>query len=224
MRVLVIEDEKQLLKIIGERLKEEGYATDLVRDGIEGLHFAESLDYDCIILDIMLPSMDGFSVLRKLRARKINTPILILTAKDTIKDKVSGLDLGADDYITKPFSFEELIARVRAMLRRKSGEKETVLFISDLTLDLITREVSRGNHLIELTSKEFAILEYLLRNKGRVLTKSQIANHVWNYEFEYKSNIVEVYVRYLRKKLEDNFENKLIHTVSGVGYVIKVKE
>lgn len=224
MRVLVIEDEKQLLKIIGERLKEEGYATDLVRDGIEGLHFAESLDYDCIILDIMLPSMDGFSVLRKLRARKINTPILILTAKDTIKDKVSGLDLGADDYITKPFSFEELIARVRAMLRRKSSEKETVLFISDLTLDLITREVSRGNHLIELTSKEFAILEYLLRNKGRVLTKSQIANHVWNYEFEYKSNIVEVYVRYLRKKLEDNFENKLIHTVSGVGYVIKVKE
>ena len=224
MRVLVIEDEKQLLKIIGERLKEEGYATDLVRDGIEGLHFAESLDYDCIILDIMLPSMDGFSVLRKLRARKINTPILILTAKDTIKDKVSGLDLGADDYITKPFSFEELIARVRAMLRRKSSEKETVLFISDLTLDLITREVSRGNHLIELTSKEFAILEYLLRNKGKVLTKSQIANHVWNYEFEYKSNIVEVYVRYLRKKLEDNFENKLIHTVSGVGYVIKVKE
>ena len=224
MRVLVIEDEKQLLKIIGERLKEEGYATDLVRDGIEGLHFAESLDYDCIILDIMLPSMDGFSVLRKLRARKINTPILILTAKDTIKDKVSGLDLGADDYITKPFSFEELIARVRAMLRRKSGEKETVLFISDLTLDLITREVSRGNHLIELTSKEFAILEYLLRNKGKVLTKSQIANHVWNYEFEYKSNIVEVYVRYLRKKLDDNFENKLIHTVSGSGYVIKVKE
>ena len=224
MRVLVIEDEKQLLKIIGERLKEEGYATDLVRDGIEGLHFAESLDYDCIILDIMLPSMDGFSVLRKLRARKINTPILILTAKDTIKDKVSGLDLGADDYITKPFSFEELIARVKAMLRRKSSEKETVLFISDLTLDLITREVSRGNHLIELTSKEFAILEYFLRNKGKVLTKSQIANHVWNYEFEYKSNFVEVYVRYLRKKLEDNFENKLIHTVSGVGYVIKVKE
>lgn len=224
MRVLVIEDEKQLLKIIGERLKEEGYVADLVKDGMEGLHFAESVDYDCIILDIMLPTIDGFSILRKLRARKINTPILILTAKDTIKDKVNGLDSGADDYITKPFSFEELIARVRAMLRRKSDEKETVLFISDLTLNLITREVFRGNHSIELTSKEFAILEYFLRNKGRVLTKSQIANHVWNYEFEYKSNIVEVYVRYLRKKLEDNFENKLIHTVSGVGYVIKVKE
>src|SRR3972149_6181261 len=224
MRVLVIEDEKQLLKIIGERLKEEGYVTDLIRDGMEGLHFAESLDYDCIILDIMLPTIDGFSILRKLRARKINIPVLILTAKDTIKDKVSGLDLGADDYITKPFSFEELIARVRAMLRRKSGEKEAVLFIGDLTLDLITREVFRGNHLIELTSKEFAILEYFLRNKGKVLTKSQIVNHVWNYEFGYKSNIVEVYVRYLRRKLEDNFENKLIHTVSGVGYVIKVKE
>lgn len=224
MRVLVIEDEKQLLKIIGERLKEEGYVADLVKDGMEGLHFAESVDYDCIILDIMLPTIDGFSILRKLRARKINTPILILTAKDTIKDKVNGLDSGADDYITKPFSFEELIARVRAMLRRKSEEKETVLFISDLTLNLITREVFRGNHLIELTSKEFAILEYFLRNKGRVLTKSQIANHVWNYEFEYKSNIVEVYVRYLRKKLEDNFENKLIHTISGAGYVIKVKK
>lgn len=224
MRVLVIEDEKQLLKIIGERLKEEGYVADLVKDGMEGLHFAESVDYDCIILDIMLPTIDGFSILRKLRARKINTPILILTAKDTIKDKVNGLDSGADDYITKPFSFEELIARVRAMLRRKSDEKETVLFISDLTLNLITREVFRGNHLIELTSKEFAILEYFLRNKGRVLTKSQIANHVWNYEFEYKSNIVEVYVRYLRKKLEDNFENKLIHTISGAGYVIKVKK
>lgn len=224
MRVLVIEDEKQLLKLIGERLKEEGYVADLVKDGMEGLHFAESVDYDCIILDIMLPSIDGFSILRKLRARKINTPILILTAKDTIKDKVNGLDSGADDYITKPFSFEELIARVRAMLRRKSDEKETVLFISDLTLNLITREVFRGNHSIELTSKEFAILEYFLRNKGRVLTKSQIANHVWNYEFEYKSNIVEVYVRYLRKKLEDNFENKLIHTISGAGYIIKVKK
>ncbi|MCX6383543.1 MAG: winged helix-turn-helix domain-containing protein, partial [Actinobacteria bacterium] len=197
---------------------------DLVKDGMEGLHFAESVDYDCIILDIMLPTIDGFSILRKLRARKINTPILILTAKDTIKDKVNGLDSGADDYITKPFSFEELIARVRAMLRRKSEEKETVLFISDLTLNLITREVFRGNHSIELTSKEFAILEYFLRNKGRVLTKSQIANHVWNYEFEYKSNIVEVYVRYLRKKLEDNFENKLIHTISGAGYIIKVKK
>jgi len=224
MRVLVIEDEKQLLKIIGERLKEEGYITDLVRDGKEGLHFAESLDYDCIILDIMLPTIDGFSVLRKLRARKINTPILILTAKDTIEDKVSGLNLGADDYITKPFSFAELIARVQAMLRRNSGKEETVLFIDDLTLDLIKREVSRGNHLIDLTSKEFAILEYFLLNKGKVLTKSQIANHIWNYEFEHKSNIVEVYIRYLRKKLEDNFKNKLIHTVSGTGYVIKVKE
>jgi len=224
MRVLVIEDEKHLLKIIGERLKDEGFEADLVRDGMKGLHFAESLDYDCIILDIMLPTIDGFSILRKLRARKINTPILILTAKDTTKDKVSGLDSGADDYITKPFSFDELIARVKVLLRRKSGEKETILFVSDLTLDLITREVFRGNRLIELTSKEFAILEYLLRNKGIILTKSQIVNHVWNYEFEYKSNLVEVYIRYLRKKLEDNSENKLIHTVSGEGYVIKVKK
>lgn len=218
MRLLVIEDEKQLLKLIGKRLKEEGYAVDLTGDGKKGLDFAESVDYDCIILDLMLPSIDGFTIIQKLRMKKINSPIIVLTAKSAIKDKVNGLDYGADDYITKPFSFEELIARIRAVLRRKAGEKETVLKSGDLTLDLISREVYRGNKLIELTLKEFAILEYFLRNKGKILKKSQIAEHVWNYEFDYQSNIIEVYVRYLRKKIDDNYSKKLIQTVRGIGY------
>ena len=221
MRLLVIEDEKQLLKLIGKRLKEEGYAFDLASDGREGLNFAESVEYDCIILDIMLPSIDGFTIIQKLRKKNINSPIIVLTAKSAIKDKVTGLDYGADDYITKPFSFEELIARIRAMLRRKLDEKETILTCGDLTLDLISREVYRNNNPIELTTKEFAILEYFLRNKGRILTKSQIAEHVWNYEFDYRSNIIEVYIRYLRKKIDDSYEKKLIHTIRGVGYKIK---
>jgi DNA-binding response OmpR family regulator len=168
----------------------------------------------------MLPSIDGFTIIQKLRGKNINSPIIVLTAKSAIKDKVNGLDYGADDYITKPFSFEELIARIRAMLRRKSEEKETILTCGDLTLDLISREVYRNNNPIELTTKEFSILEYFLRNKGRILTKSQIAEHVWNYEFDYQSNIIEVYIRYLRKKIDDSYKKKLIHTIRGVGYKI----
>ena len=224
MRILIIEDEEQLINIMKRRLKEEGYAVDLAMDGKEGLNFAEAVNYDCIVLDIMLPGIDGFYILKRLRARKVITPILVLTAKDTVLDKVTGLDSGADDYITKPFSFDELLARIRALLRRKVDKKESILSISDLTLDPITREVHRGGSLIELTSKEYAILEYLLRNTGKILTKSQIAEHVWNYDFEYNSNIVEVYIRYLRRKLDDDYENKLIHTVRGAGYTIKVKK
>jgi heavy metal response regulator len=224
MRILIIEDEEQLINIMKRRLKEEGYAVDLAMDGKEGLNFAEAVNYDCIVLDIMLPGIDGFYILKRLRARKVITPILVLTAKDTVLDKVTGLDSGADDYITKPFSFDELLARIRALLRRKVDKKESILRISDLTLDPITREVHRGGSLIELTSKEYAILEYLLRNTGKILTKSQIAEHVWNYDFEYNSNIVEVYIRYLRRKLDDDFKNKLIHTVRGAGYTIKVKK
>lgn len=218
MRLLVIEDEKQLLRLIGKKLKEEGYVFDLASDGREGLNFAESVEYDCIILDLMLPFIDGFTIIQKLRAKNINSPIIILTAKSATKDKVNGLDYGADDYITKPFSFEELIARIRAMLRRKLDEKETILTCGDLTLDLISREVYRDNRLIEFTAKEFAILEYFLRNKNRILTKSQIAEHVWNYEFDYRSNIIEVYIRYLRKKIDDDYSRKFIHTIRGVGY------
>ncbi len=222
MRILIIEDEKQLINVISRRLKEEGYAVDTAMDGKTGLNFAEAVNYDCIILDIMLPGIDGFYILKRLRARKISIPVLVLTAKDTVIDKVKGLDSGADDYISKPFSYDELLARIRALLRRKEDKKENIMTIGDLSLDPITREVYRAEDLIQLTSKEYSILEYLLRNRGKVLTKSQIAEHVWNYDFEYNSNIVEVYIRYLRKKLDEGYEDKLIHTVRGAGYVLKI--
>lgn len=223
MRILVIEDETPLLQIIKKRLNEEGYAVDTAKDGKAGLELAESVVYDCIVLDIMLPVKDGFTVLKILRARKIGSPILILTARDAVEDRVSGLDLGADDYLVKPFSFDEFLARVRALLRRQGEEKVNVLSIGDLTLDTNTRVVTRGEKYIELTSKEYAILEYLLRNKNIVLKKSQIAEHIWDFNFDYTSNIVEVYIRYLRRKIDSDFKSKIIHTIRGVGYVIREK-
>ena len=224
MRLLVIEDEPSLLKIITKRLKEEGYAVDSAKDGREGENYIASAENDCLVLDIMIPFQDGLTLLRKIRAKNVSTPVLLLTAKDSIGDRVTGLDSGADDYLVKPFSFDELLARVRALLRRQKDKKNTILSIGDLKMDTITREVQRGGRVIELTSKEYSVLEYFLRNKNRVLTKSQIAEHVWNYDFEYNSNIVEVYVRYLRRKMDEEFENKLIHTIRGGGYVIKDKE
>jgi DNA-binding response OmpR family regulator len=224
LRLLVVEDEPSLLSIITKRLKEEGYGVDSAKDGREGENYISSAEYDCIILDIMIPFQDGLTLLRKIRAKNISAPVLLLTAKDSIDDRVTGLDSGADDYLVKPFSFDELLARVRAMLRRHKDKKNTVLSVGDLEMDTITREVQRGGKAIELTSKEYSILEYFLRNKNRVLTKSQIAEHVWNYDFEYNSNIVEVYVRYLRRKMDDEFKNKLIHTIRGGGYVIKDRE
>ena len=221
MRLLVIEDEKSLLKIIAKRLKEEGYSVDVVTNGRDGENYIYSTDYDCIILDIMIPIADGLTLLRRIRAKKISTPVLLLTARDSIEDRVIGLDTGADDYLIKPFSFDELLARVRALLRRRKEKLDIVLSVGDLKLDTVTREVRRGNKLIELTSKEYSILEYFLKNKNRVLTKSQIAEHVWNYDFEYNSNIVEVYIRYLRRKIDEDFKNKLIHTIRGGGYVLK---
>jgi DNA-binding response OmpR family regulator len=224
LRLLVVEDEPSLLNIITKRLKEEGYGVDSAKDGREGENYISSAEYDCIILDIMIPFQDGLTLLRKIRAKNISAPVLLLTAKDSIDDRVTGLDSGADDYLVKPFSFDELLARVRAMLRRHKDKKNTTLSVGDLEMDTITREVQRGGKTIELTSKEYSILEYFLRNKNRVLTKSQIAEHVWNYDFEYNSNIVEVYVRYLRRKMDEEFENKLIHTIRGGGYVIKDRE
>jgi len=223
MRILVIEDETPLLQIIKKRLNEEGYAVDTAKDGKAGLELEEAVVYDCIVLDIMLPVKDGFTVLKILRARKIGSPILILTARDAVEDRVNGLDLGADDYLVKPFSFDEFLARVRALLRRQGEEKVNVLSIGDLTLDTNTRVVTRGEKYIELTSKEYAILEYLLRNKNIVLKKSQIAEHIWDFNFDYTSNIVEVYIRYLRRKIDSDFKSKLIHTIRGVGYVIREK-
>jgi DNA-binding response OmpR family regulator len=223
LRFLLVEDEPSLLKIITKRLKEEGYSVDTAKNGREAEYCITSVEYDCIVLDIMIPIMDGLTLLRKIRNKKILTPVLFLTAKDSIEDRVTGLDTGADDYLVKPFSFDELLARIRALLRRQKESRDTTLTLGDLKLNTITREVTRENKSIELTSKEYSILEYFLKNKNRVLTKSQIAEHVWNYDFEYNSNIVEVYVRYLRKKIDEDFKNKLIHTIRGGGYVIKDK-
>lgn len=223
LRFLVIEDELSLLKIIALRLKEEGYIVDTARNGKEDKDYIDAFEYDCIILDLMIPIIDGLTLLKEIRAKKVTTPVLILTAKDSIKDRVIGLDTGADDYLMKPFSFDELFARIRAILRRQKEKRDMILSIDDLKLNTITREVTRGDKVIELTSKEYSLLEYFLRNKNRVLTKSQIAENLWNFDFDYSSNIVEVYIRYLRRKIDDNFENKLIHTIRGAGYVIKDK-
>ncbi|MHB8279415.1 MAG: response regulator transcription factor [Candidatus Humimicrobiaceae bacterium] len=224
MKILIAEDELQVRKIVAKRLKQEGFVVDTAKDGGICLNLINIYEYDCIILDIMLPVIDGISILKSLRAKKINTPILLLTAKSSVSDRVEGLDLGADDYLTKPFSFDELVARVRVLLRREPRKIVNELRIADLSLNLITREVARDGKLIELTSKEYALLEYLLRNKERILTKAQIAEHIWNYDFEYSSNIVEVYIKYLRRKIDENFKEKLIHTVRGMGYILKVKK
>lgn len=221
MRLLVIEDQINLLKTISRRLQEVGYAVDIAQDGEEGLNYILDIQYDLIILDIMIPKIDGLSLLKLIRERGIHTPVLFLTAKDTIEDRVKGLDAGADDYLVKPFSFDELLARIRALLRRQNNNRETVIKIMDLVIDLNTRTVMRSGKLIELTSKEYAVLEYLAKNKGRVLTRSQIAEHIWNYDFEGSSNIVDVYIRYLRRKIDDEFDNKLIQTVRGTGYIIR---
>ncbi|MCD6420678.1 MAG: response regulator transcription factor [Synergistetes bacterium] len=221
MRILVVEDEPSLLKAIAKRLQEEGYAVDSATDGESAMSLVEMIEYDCIILDLMIPVMDGMTFLKRLRDEGKATPVLILTAIGDVSVKVKGLDMGADDYLTKPFSFDELLARVRALLRRTTENRETVLRVGDLVLDTSKKVVMRGGRVIELTAKEYAILEYLMRNKGQVLTKLQILDHVWNYDFEYSSNIVEVYIRYLRRKIDDGFEKKLIHTVRGIGYTIR---
>ena len=207
--------------IIERRLCEEGYSVDPCIDGDEGLGFANSYDYDLAVLDIMLPKVSGFEILKAIKSRSPLTPVLLLTAKDSISDKVAGLDAGADDYLVKPFAFDELLARVRALLRRQTEIESSVLSIADLSLDLLTRKVQRGTKEIVLTAKEFALLEYLLRNKQRILTRGQIADHVWNYSFDSGTNIVDVYIRYLRRKIDDGEPQKLIQTIRGVGYALK---
>jgi len=221
MRILVLEDQESLAHTIARRLQEVGYSTDIALDGQEGLHFALSANYDLIILDIMLPKIDGIDLLKLIRSKGIQTPVLCLTAKDSIEDRVTGLDAGADDYLVKPFSFDELLARIRALLRRYSQTREPIIKVKDLVIDTNSHKVTRSGKVIELTSKEYSILEYLARNKGRVLTRSQIAEHVWNYDFEGTSNIVDVYIRYLRRKIDDGFPEKLIHTIRGVGYMLR---
>lgn len=221
MRILVAEDENELLEILVKRLKEEGYGVDGCGNGNDASYYLESTSYDLAILDIMMPGKDGLSVLKELRTAKNDLPVLLLTARDAVEDRVKGLDTGADDYLTKPFAFDELMARIRMLLRRRSADKSDVLAAGDLTMELSSHLVKRAGREIALSAREFSILEVLLRNKGAVLSRSQLESHVWDYDFEGGSNIVDVYVRYLRKKIDDGFETKLIQTVRGVGYTIR---
>jgi len=221
MRILVVEDEKKVASFIKKGLEEEHYAVDIAYDGEEGLALAQINEYDLILLDIMLPKLDGMEVLRRIRGNGSSVPVLILTAKDSVEDIVTGLDTGSDDYLTKPFSFAELVARVRALLRRKAKEKTDILTVSDLSLSTSTRRVKRGEREIELTPKEYSLLEYLMRNPNRILTRTLITEHVWDYHFDPETNVIDVYVNYLRKKIDHGFEKKLIHTIRGSGYMMK---
>ncbi len=221
MKLLIIEDEKKVAKFIEQGLREERYELELAYDGEDGLEKAITGEFDGIILDLMMPKRDGISLLRELRARGITTPVLILTAKGTIQDKITGLDSGADDYLSKPFHFEELTARIRSMLRRSSVEKTTQLKVGDLALDPISRKARRSNTEIELTTREYALLEYLMRNADRVLSRSVITQHVWNYNFAVDSNLVDVYINRLRNKVEVDGGSRLIHSIRGVGYVMR---
>ncbi len=226
MRILVVEDEKKINDIIVKTLKQEKYGVDSCFDGEEALDYIFSVEYDIILLDIMLPKKDGFEVLKSIRKKGIKTPVLFLTARDEIEDRVKGLDLGADDYLVKPFAFEELLARIRVLLRKNSGSGEdtgNVLKIANLTVDCNKHEVFRDDVLIKLSAKEFSILEYMMRNKGRVVSKEKIEEHVWDFDYEGGSNIVEVYIKFLRKKIDNDFSPKLIHTIRRVGYVLKVE-
>ena len=221
MRILIVEDEKKVAGFIKKGLEEETYAVDVAYDGEEGFHLAAMNEYDMIILDLMLPKMDGLEVLTQLRDKKVNTPILLLTAKDAVEDKVTGLNKGADDYLTKPFAFSELLARIRSLLRRGKVETQTELKVGDLCLDMVSHKVSRNGEEIELTGKEYSLLEYFMRNEGKVLTRTMIAEHVWDYNFDTFTNVIDVYVNHLRKKIDKKYPAKLLHTLRGVGYVMR---
>ena len=221
MRLLIVEDERKISAYLKRALEEQGYAVDAAYTGREALDWAQFAEYDVIVLDILLPGIDGITVCRELRAQGNRSPILMLTARDTVDDRVTGLDAGADDYLVKPFALRELLARIRALSRRSIDmPKSTVLKIADLTMDTLTRRVRRGNKTIELTAKEYAVLECLMREPDRVLTRTQIAEHVWNYDIFNHSNVVDVYIKNLRRKIDDSAEPRLIHTVRGAGYRI----
>lgn len=221
MRLLIVEDEKALNKVIAKRLEAEGYSVDRCFDGEEALDYIAVGEFDAIIMDIMMPKLSGLDVLRQIRSNKNNTPVLLLTAKDTVRDRVTGLDAGAEDYLIKPFAFEELLARIRAMTRKSTGNPTNTYTIADLSLDINTHTVKRGEDTISLSAKEFDILEYLICNKGIVLSREKIENHVWNFDYCGGTNVVDVYIRYLRKKIDDPYDVKLIHTIRGKGYVLK---
>lgn len=224
MRILIIEDEKEVASLVQRALLEESHAVDVAADGPQGEDMALAEAYDLIILDLMLPKKDGLAVLKTLRSEGLATPVLLLTARDEVSDRVAGLDAGADDYLGKPFAVAELRARVRALLRRQSDNKASLLAAGDLVMDTVLHEVRIGENRLEITSREYAILEYLLRNKGRLLTKGMIAEHVWDYHFDSDFNLIEVYIRRLRQKIEQSSGQRLIHTVRNSGYVIREPE
>ena len=221
MRILVVDDDRRLCGIIKRGLLEEAYAVDLACDGEEGGYLAEANPYDLIILDIMMPRKDGIEVCQELRAKRVNTPILMLTAKDTVEDRVRGLDAGADDYLVKPFAFNELLARIRALLRREGMIKSPELQVGDLVLNTLTREVRRGQRAIELTTKEYVILEYFMRHPDMVITRTMIEEHAWDYDFDSLSNLIDVYIRRLRRKIDEGERDSLIQTVRGAGYRLR---
>lgn len=224
MRILVVEDDDSLRKIIVKRLEQEYYSVDSTDNGSDALDYIDAGSYDCVLLDWMLPQVSGMEILTHMRKQQLSTPALILTARDSVQDRVTGLDTGADDYLTKPFSLDELSARVRALLRRGIPDKNPILQLSDLSMDVAARRVFRGEQEIELTSKEYALLEYMMRHIGQVLTRDQLIEHVWNFDFEYDSNIVDVYMRYLRRKIDTPFSSNLIQTIRGHGYTLRETE
>ena len=221
MRILLVEDEKDLAAIIRQGLEEEGYTVESAYDGEEGLYMAENLPVDLIILDIMLPMIDGLSILKSIRKKGMTTPVLLLTARDAILDKITGLDTGADDYLTKPFVFGELLARVRSLIRRKTTVKEAVIRIDDLEINTADHEVRRGGKVITLSAREYALLEYLAYKKDSVVSRTDIVEHIYHEDDEMDSNVIDVYINYLRNKIDKDFKKKLIHTVRGSGYMLK---
>lgn len=224
MRLLVVEDEKDLNKIIVKNLEAEGYIVDYCYDGEDAVIYMTTIHYDAVILDVMIPKLNGFDVLKKIREMKIETPILFLTARDNVEDIVFGLNIGADDYMVKPFSFDELMARLRVIVRRKPEMRENIYTCGDLILNVNTRQVTRQGKKISLSPKEYAILECLIRNKNIVLTRAQIESNIWNMDYNGESNVIDVYIRYLRRKIDDDFEEKLIQTIRGTGYMLKCEE
>lgn len=222
MRILIVEDEKKVASFVKKGLEEEYYSVDVAYDGRQGFELALSEEYDLILLDVMLPFKDGITLTKELRAAKVETPILLLTAKDKIHDKVDGLDAGAEDYMTKPFAFEELLARIRALLRRNVSSKSVLLKAGDLVLDTQSHKVTRGNKIVDLTPKEYSILEYLMRNKNSVISRTKLSEHVYDYHFDTDTNVIDVYINKLRNKIDKGFEGaQLLHTVRGIGYIIK---
>ncbi len=221
MRILVVEDERDLNRIICKRLIAAGYTADPCFDGLEALEYLEAAEYDAAVFDVMMPKLDGFGAVRRMRERGDDTPVLFLTARDAVSDRVTGLDLGGDDYLIKPFSFDELLARLRVMTRKQTGAVTNVFTCGDLSLDASSHLVTRAGKSIDLSAKEFAVLDYLIRNKGSVLSRESIENHIWNYDWEGGTNVVDVYMSYLRRKIDAGFDVKLIQTVRGVGWVLR---